>query len=141
MTRRLYLLANEQNVVSLLELASNGMEHDNCHMFLRYNWHDSDLTQEVDFSKSFACLVDVTRNCGFMNLTNVFKSCRFAPEVSRETGFITFRKGNEFSFAFAFLLDEGNKQIHNLLRISGKVEKSISATDSDLLGYLLALGI
>lgn len=143
MTRRMYLLASEQNVASLLELASNVLEHDQCHLFMRYNWNDSDsgFEKEIDFSKSFSCLIDVTSNCGYLNLANIFKDCQFDSNASYETGFITFRKGDEFSFVFAFVLDEGNNRTQNLIRISGKVTKSIVASNSNLLGYLLSLGV
>ena len=142
MVRRLYMLAEEQNVASLLELARVVMENDECHFFLRYNWHNSDFAKEVNFSKSFACLVDTVRNCGFMNLANVFKNCHFDAESSCETGFITFKTNdNSMVFSFAFIRSESKNQNQNLLRISGRVEKSVAASDNDLLGYLLSLGI
>lgn len=143
MTRRLYLLANEQTVSSLLLFARNSVGMDQCqsHLFLRYNWHNSDLEKEVDFSKSFECLITVLNNCRYSNLKNVFRYCSFDADTSCETGFITFKKGNEYTFTFAFILDEIKNKPKYLLRISGKVNKSLSAMDNGLLAYLLSLGI
>lgn len=144
MTRHLYLLAEEQNIATLLLYANNSVGKDQCqsHLFLRYNWHDSDLEREVDFSKSFECLIDVVTNCGYMNLANFFKNCHFDAEASCEVGFITFKTNdNATVFSFAYILDEGKNRYQNLLRISGSVDKSIDANDNNLLGYLLSLGI
>lgn len=143
MTRRLYLLASEQTISTLLQYASNSVGIGECqsHLFLRYDWHDSDFAKEIDFSKSFSCLIDVVSNCGYLNLANAFKNCKFDTNTSYETGFITFRKDDEFSFAFAFELDEGKNMVQNILRISGKVTKTIPASDNTLLSSLLSLEI
>lgn len=142
-TRRLYLLAREQTIPTLLQFASNAIGVDQCqsHLFLRYSWRDSDCAKEIDFSKSFACLIDVVNNCSYLNLVNVFKNCQFDARASHDTGFITFKKGNDFTFTFASVLDEVKGQTQNILRISGKATMSIAANDNDLLGYLLSLGI
>ncbi len=143
MTRRLYLIADEENIDTLLLYANNSVGREECqsHLFLRYNWHDSDFEREVDFSKSFECLIDIVNNCGYLNLANVFKNCHFDADASCDTGFITFKKGDEYTFTFAFILDEVKNKPEYLLRISGKVDKSLNAEDSDLLGYLLSLSI
>ena len=142
MTSRLYLIAKEQKLSTLLLLANNAAGDEDCqlHLFLRYNRHD-DFEKEKDFTKSFACLVDVVGNCGYLNMANVFKNCYFDAHASYETGFITFKNGDNFTFTFAFVLDEVKNQPQNLLRISGTVKKSILAEDNDLLGYLLSLNI
>ena len=143
MTRHLYLRAEDQTISTLLLYANNSVGREDCnsHLFFRYNWHDSNLEREVDFSKSFECLIAVSDNCGYLNLANVFKDCYFDAEVSAESGFITFKKGSDYTFTFAFVLDEAENKLKYLLRISGKVSKSISANDNDLLGYLLSLNI
>lgn len=143
MTRRLYLIADEENIDTLLLYANNSVGREECqsHLFLRYNWHDSDLEREVDFSRSFECLIDIVNNCGYQNLANVFNNCYFDADASCDTGFITFKKGDEYTFTFAFILDEVKNKTEYLLRISGKVDKSLNAEDSDLLGYLLSLSI
>lgn len=143
MTRRLYLLANEQTVSSLLLFASNSVGIAQCqsHLFLRYNWHNSDLEKEVDFSKSFECLINIVSNFGYLKLNNAFKNCYFDADSSRETGFITFKKGDEYTFTFSFILDEIKNKPRYLLRISGKVSRSLSAMDNSLLAYLLSLNI
>ena len=51
------------------------------------------------------------------------------------------KKGDDFTFSFAFIFDELKNQSQNLLRISGTVKKSILAEDNDLLSYLLSLNI
>ena len=142
MTSRLYLIADEQNPSTLLLLAGKATRDEDCqlHLYLRYNWYDN-FEKEIDFTKSFACLVDVVGNCGYLNMANVFKNCYIDAHTSYETGFITFKKGDDFTFSFAFILDEVKNQSQNLLRISGTVKKSILAEDNDLLGYLLSLNI
>ena len=104
MTSRLYLIAKEQKLSTLLLLANNAAGDEDCqlHLFLRYNRHD-DFEKEKDFTKSFACLVDVVGNCGYLNMANIFKNCYFDAHTSYETGFITFKKGDDFTFSFAFI--------------------------------------
>lgn len=136
------MLANEQTLNSLLGLASRVMENDKCIFLLRYNLQGSDFEKEVDFSKSFSCLAEVTRNCGFEALEKEFKNCKFDASASYETGFITFKTNdNAIVFTFAFIYNEFKKQYENQLRISGKVETSIPAGDIGLLVYLQSLKI